>query len=213
MKSFPGSYPAFLTASSIVSMASSSDFRAGAKPPSSPTEVARPLDFRIAARAWKTSAHHLKHSLKLGAPTGMIINSCTSSPEESAWHPPFTMFIIGTGIRFPEMPPRKRYSGMSREVAAARQHAIETARIAFAPKFDLSLVPSAFIMALSMAYMSDASIPEITSLMDVLMFSTAFVTPFPRYLPLSLSLSSRASNSPVEAPLGAAPLPIVPSTR
>lgn len=31
-----------------------------------------------------------------------------ASSEESAWQPPFTMFIIGTGIRFPEIPPRKR---------------------------------------------------------------------------------------------------------
>ena len=33
-----------------------------------------------------------------------------------------------------------------KDVAAARQHAMETARIAFAPKFDLSLVPSALII-------------------------------------------------------------------
>ena len=84
MKSFPGSYPAFFTASKIVSMASSSDFNAGANPPSSPTDVASPLSFKIAANAWNTSAHHLKHSLKDGAPTGMIMNSCTSSPDDNA---------------------------------------------------------------------------------------------------------------------------------
>ena len=43
--------------------------------PSSPTEVASPLSLSIAASAWNTSAHHLKHSLKLGAPTGIIMNS------------------------------------------------------------------------------------------------------------------------------------------
>ena len=38
--------------------------------------------------------------------------------------------------------------------------------------------------------------------MTVFIFSTAFVTPFPRYLALSPSLNSNASNSPVDAPLG-----------
>ena len=81
----------------------------------------------------------------------MIMNSCTSRPDDNAWHPPFTMFIIGTGRRFPDTPPRKRYSGISREVAAALQHAIDTARIAFAPSLDLSFVPSAAIIAASTA--------------------------------------------------------------
>ena len=84
LKSLPGSYPAFLTASRIVSIASSSDFSAGAKPPSSPTDVASPRSFRMAASAWNTSAHHLKHSLKEGAPTGIIMNSCTSNPDDTA---------------------------------------------------------------------------------------------------------------------------------
>ena len=75
IKSLPGSYPAFFTASSIVSIASSSDLSAGANPPSSPTDVARPLSLRIPASAWNTSAHHLRHSLNEGAPTGMIMNS------------------------------------------------------------------------------------------------------------------------------------------
>lgn len=39
----------------MVSMASSSDFRAGAKPPSSPTDVASPRSFKMAASAWKTA--------------------------------------------------------------------------------------------------------------------------------------------------------------
>ena len=135
----------------MVSMASSSDFRAGAKPPSSPTDVASPRSFKMAASAWKTSAHHLKHSLKEDAPTGMIMNSCTSKPEESAWHPPLMMFIIGTGRRFPETPPKKRYSGISSAFAAALAQAMDTARMAFAPRRDLSFVPSASIMALSTA--------------------------------------------------------------
>ena len=135
----------------MVSIASSSDFNAGANPPSSPTEVASPRSFKIEASAWNTSAHHLKHSLKLGAPTGIIINSCTSSPDDNAWHPPFTIFIIGTGRRFPEIPPKKRYNGISKEMAAALAVAMDTARIAFAPNLDLSLVPSALRIAASTA--------------------------------------------------------------
>ena len=51
LKSLPGLYPAFSTACNIVSIASSSDLSAGAKPPSSPTEVASPLSLSIAASA------------------------------------------------------------------------------------------------------------------------------------------------------------------
>ena len=40
-----------------------------------------------------------------------------------------------------------------------RHTAMETARIAFAPSFDLSLVPSRSIMALSMAAWSVGSLP------------------------------------------------------
>jgi len=46
-------------------------------------------------------------------------------------------------------------------------------------------------------------------LIIVLILSTAFVTPLPKYLDLSPSLNSRASNSPVEAPDGAVPRPTV----
>ena len=149
-KSFPGSYPALLTASRMYSMASSSLARSGAKPPSSPTEVASPLDFNSAASAWNTSAHQRRPSLKLGAPAGMIMNSCTSTVL-AAWAPPFKIFIMGTGRRFPFIPPRKRYSGISSAMDAARAQAMETARMAFAPSFDLSFVPSAAIIAASTA--------------------------------------------------------------
>ena len=96
---------------------------------------------------------------------------------------------------------------------AALAAAIETARIALAPSLDLSLVPSASSIALSTAYISEASSPVTASLITVLIFSTALSTPFPRYLDLSPSRSSSASNSPVDAPLGAVPLPTVPSAR
>ena len=96
---------------------------------------------------------------------------------------------------------------------AALAAAIETARIALAPSLDLSLVPSASSIALSTAYISEASSPVTASLITVLIFPTALSTPFPRYLDLSPSRSSSASNSPVDAPLGAVPLPTVPSAR
>ena len=75
IKSLPGSYPALWIASNIYWIASSSLARSGANPPSSPTEVASPFDFRSAASAWNTSAHQRSASLKLSAPTGIIINS------------------------------------------------------------------------------------------------------------------------------------------
>ena len=46
---------------------------------------------------------------------------------------------------------RKCYRGISREIAAALALAMDTARIALAPSLDLSLVPSASIIALSIA--------------------------------------------------------------
>ena len=60
-----------------------------------------------AINAWKTSAHQRSASLKLGAPTGMIMNSCTSTVL-AACAPPFNIFIIGTGSLLPFTPPRKR---------------------------------------------------------------------------------------------------------
>ena len=131
-------------------MVSSSLDRLGAKPPSSPTEVARPLLLRMACSAWNTSAHIRRASLKEGAPTGMIMNSWVSTVLV-AWAPPFRMFIMGTGRRLPLTPPKKRYKGIPREAAAARQTAMDTAKMALAPRLDLSSVPSAASMAASTA--------------------------------------------------------------
>lgn len=49
---------------------------------------------------------------------------------------------------------------------AALQQAIDTASIALAPSLDLSLVPSAFIIAASTAYISDASRPASVAVCD-----------------------------------------------
>jgi hypothetical protein len=49
-----------------------------------------------ARNAWKISAPVRSASAKVGAPTGITMNSWTST-FESACAPPFRMFIIGTG--------------------------------------------------------------------------------------------------------------------
>jgi hypothetical protein len=67
--------PAFSIASTITCKASSLLFKLGANPHSSPTEVANPLDLRIAFKLWNTSAHILNPSLKFVAPVGTTINS------------------------------------------------------------------------------------------------------------------------------------------
>ena len=79
-------------------MASRFEPRSGATPPSSPTAVASPRSRSSAFRAWNTSAPHRTASRKDGTPHGTTMNSCTSTLL-SACAPPFTTFIIGTGIR------------------------------------------------------------------------------------------------------------------
>ncbi len=60
----------------------------------------------------------------------------------SAWAPPLSTFIIGTGRVVASAPPRKRYRGSPASAAAARATASETPRIALAPSRDLLGVPS-----------------------------------------------------------------------
>ena len=50
--------------------ASALDARLGAKPPSSPTAVFKPLDFNTLAKLWNTSAPMRNASRKVFAPTG-----------------------------------------------------------------------------------------------------------------------------------------------
>jgi hypothetical protein len=54
--------------------------------------------------AWKTSAPMRSASAKLGAPTGMTMNSWKSTLL-SACAPPLRMFIIGTGSTCARAPP------------------------------------------------------------------------------------------------------------
>ncbi|CRH46218.1 Uncharacterised protein [Chlamydia trachomatis] len=86
-------------------------------------------------------------SLNVLAPIGIIINSWKSIVFE-ACSPPLITFNIGTGklktllsIFFREA--KYSYNGFLLSIAAAFAHAKETAKIAFAPNFDLVSVPSA----------------------------------------------------------------------
>src|ERR1700733_7712264 len=92
----------------------------------------------------------------------MTINSCGST-ELSAWAPPLRMFIMGTGKTAADLSleyfERYLYSGWPEAAAAARAAAMETARMALAPKLDLFGVPSASIMRWSSPRWSLASRP------------------------------------------------------
>ena len=85
-------------------MASSFVGRSGAKPPSSPTAVTRPRSWSTFFSTWYVSTPQRSASEKLGAPTGMIMNSWKSI-ELSACTPPLTTFIIGTGSTWALGPP------------------------------------------------------------------------------------------------------------
>ncbi|KKC29358.1 hypothetical protein CDSM653_01626 [Caldanaerobacter subterraneus subsp. pacificus DSM 12653] len=145
----------------------------------------------------------------MGAPTGIIINSCISTLL-SACFPPFSMFIIGTGSVLAFTPPKYWYRGRPSSSAAAFATAKDTPKIAFAPNLLLLGVPSSSIIALSIATWSCASIPINSGAIMSFTFCTAFNTPFPKYLDLSPSLNSIASKAPVEAPDGTAALPTAP---
>ena len=124
----------------------------------------------------------------------------------SAWAPPLSTFIIGTGRVVASAPPRKRYRGSPASAAAARATASETPRIALAPSRDLLGVPSRSIRVRSMAPCSVARAPTSAPAMSRLTLATAFATPLPPQASPP-SRSSVASNSPVEAPEGTAARP------
>src|SRR5437867_4727026 len=127
---------------------------------------------------------------------GMTMNSWKST-ELSACAPPFRMFIIGQGRRFADFSEEQRarylYSGTFCAAAAPRAAAIETARMALAPRRDLVGVPSSSIIRLSSARWLVASRPTTALAISWLTLATAFNTPLPRYFDLSPSRSSRRS--------------------
>ena len=91
------------------------------------------------------------HSLKLSAPSGLIMNSCISK-ELFACAPPFIIFIIGRGSVFTALPPINLNSGVFFSNAAFLIAAIDTANIAFAPNLFFCSVPSNSINILSIFF-------------------------------------------------------------
>ena len=130
------------------SASSASMARLGAKPPSSPTLVLWPASFSAFFSAWKTRRPCATPRAKLGAPTGMIMNSWKSIGL-SACAPPLMMFIIGTG-RSVRLGPAD--IAVERQVASRRAAALATAsdtpRMALAPSRALFGVPSSVDQAL-----------------------------------------------------------------
>src|SRR6185369_2036714 len=102
---------------------------------------------------------------------------------------------------------------MPSALAATRATANDTARIAFAPKFDLFDVPSSSSIRRSIRRCSVTTAPAISGPILSLILATACNTPLPPYRLGSPSLSSTASFSPVDAPEGTSAEPVVPSSR
>ena len=109
------------------------------------------------------------------------MNSWMARPE-SAWEPPFMMFIIGRGRLVP--PPKSLFKCLKRGMfcwaAARRAAASEIPRIALAPNFDLFSVPSRSSIFLSMASWSLGSMPMIAGASVLFTCPIALRTPFPR---------------------------------
>jgi len=80
-------------------------FKSGANPPSSPTLVASFFDWSTFLRLWNTSQPQRIASLNDSKPSGMTMNSCTSTAL-SACLPPLRMFIMGAGSTRAPTPPR-----------------------------------------------------------------------------------------------------------
>ena len=80
-------------------------WRAGANPPSSPTPVARPFSLSRPFSVWKISAPIRIAVEKLSAPAGTSMNSWKSRPL-SAWAPPLSTLMSGTGMSRLPTPPR-----------------------------------------------------------------------------------------------------------
>mmetsp|Transcript_39509 Transcript_39509/g.86295 ORF Transcript_39509/g.86295 Transcript_39509/m.86295 type:complete len:262 (-) Transcript_39509:2664-3449(-) len=148
------------------------------------------------------------------APTGMTMNSWQAS-RLPAWEPPLITLKEGTGSTkwSSGFPAREAMCWKRRfpiAAAPARQTAMETARIALAPRAVL-LQPHSFCVPshlstiiLSMVTCCVASMPMICGPMTSRTFRTARRTPLPMAREASPSRNSRASYTPVDAPDGTA---------
>ena len=99
------------------------------------------------------------------------------------------------------------YNSIPNEFAAAFATANDTPSVAFAPKFDLFSVSSSSTNVLSIFLWSYTFMSIIFFDIFLFTFSTALLTPFPKYLDLSPSLNSTASKLPVDAPDGTSATP------
>ena len=126
-----------------------------------------------------------------------------------AWLPPFRIFINGMGRLYFSPSPSLKSLNKGIFLAMALQCAVanDTPKIAFAPKFFLFSVPSISSNLLSICFWFSILRPIISFFIILLIFFTAFNTPFPLYLATSLSLNSNASLVPVDAPEGTIALP------
>src|SRR3989344_1537941 len=92
--------------------------------------------------------------------------------------------------------------GISEQVAPSSKQACETERMALAPSLDLLMVPSRFSNIWSISFCLRGSCPIRYLLIIWFTLAQAFSTPSPSNRLGSPSLNSKASNRPVEAPLG-----------
>ena len=113
------------------------------------------LKKREVLRPWPTTEEHVPALPQRTLPPHRTLRARFENweqvPERALDSIEYLILPIAQADRVPREWRAKRYRGISREAAAARQAAMETARMAFAPRLDLSLVPSARSMAASMA--------------------------------------------------------------
>ena len=143
----------------------------------------------------------------------MIMNSCRSM-ELSAWTPPLTTFIIGTGQHVGVGAADVAEQGQAR----ARRRPpwpwpASTPRMALAPSRALLGVPSASIRARSTARWSRASTPSRMSAISPLTLADRLAGRPCRRSGRPPSRSSTASNDPVEAPDGTMARPTAPGVE
>ena len=133
------------------------------------------------------------------------MNSWTST-FEFACAPPLRIFMRGTGR---DVVPEERCCQISPLPSAARRQAMDTPRIALAPKEPLFGVPSREIIDSSIACWLLTSMPTIAAAIGPLTFATACSTPLPAHAKPP-SRNSTASWRPVLAPEGTAARPMNP---
>ena len=180
--------------------------------------VPRPRSFSVPLSAWKISAPIRSASEKLGAPAGTTMNSWKST-ELSAWAPPLSTFIIGTGSTVGRVARVavelgdvgvERHPGLGRGRAGGRQRDAED-RVGAEPRLVRRPVELASGCGRSPPGRSARAPDQRLRRSSSLTFATALPTPLPAHASPP-SRSSVASNSPVEAPEGTAARPRAPES-